>query len=197
MKTTTLQLTATGLTGPNWIERLEKNGYNISSYARNVLNNTAYKKHILKKDTKLNVAFVSVKDMGKNYATTQEIQEFAKSKGYEIPTAEVALLVREAISDEEMKKMGFWYIVTLHDPIKDSDGDPFVLSAYRDDGGRWVGAGWDEPGREWFDDGAFAFLVPASNAQPLYTDTETLNSLTLERAIELVKEAGYKVFKEY
>lgn len=179
MNTTTLKLTARGLTGPRWIKRLEKEKYNVSSWAKDILNNPDYKKHILKKNTKLSVAFISVKDTGKTYPTTQEIKDYAVKQGYEIPTAEVALLVREAISDEEMEKMGFWYISTLHESVKDSDGGPGVLGAHRYGGGRWAYAFWDRPGYGWNDDGAFAFLVPASNSKLSSTDTETLNPLNL------------------
>ena len=43
-----------------------------------------------------------------------------------------------------------------------SDGDPNVLYANRNDDGRWVNANWDNPGNQWNTNGAFAFLVPAS-----------------------------------
>lgn len=62
-----------------------------------------------------------------------------------------------------MEEMGFWYIATLHDPITDSDGAPFVLLAGRGGDGRWLGAGFVHPDGRWGDHGAFAFLVPASN----------------------------------
>jgi hypothetical protein len=41
-----------------------------------------------------------------------------------------------------------------------SDGDPNVLNANRNDDGQWLNANWDHPDNRWNDNGAFAFLVP-------------------------------------
>ncbi len=43
-----------------------------------------------------------------------------------------------------------------------SDGDPNVLNANRNDEGRWLNANWDKPDNQWNDNGALAFLVPAT-----------------------------------
>lgn len=43
-----------------------------------------------------------------------------------------------------------------------SDGNPNVLNANRDDDDRWLNANWDHPDNHWNDNGAFAFLVPAT-----------------------------------
>ncbi|MEX0930497.1 MAG: hypothetical protein WDZ79_02335, partial [Candidatus Paceibacterota bacterium] len=67
--------------------------------------------------------------------------------------------IRESVSDKQMEEMGLWYIAALHDPIKDADGDPFVLCADRDGDGRWLNASRARPGRHWRGFGAFAFLV--------------------------------------
>ena len=46
--------------------------------------------------------------------------------------------------------------------ITDSDGNPNVLNANRNDDGRLVNANWDKPGNQWNDDGAFVFPVSAN-----------------------------------
>ena len=77
-----------------------------------------------------------------------------------------------------MKILGAWHFdIMMPDQIQprehskgggtdgaahDSDGNPNVLNANRNDDGRWVNANWDKPDNQWNDDGAFAFLVPAS-----------------------------------
>ena len=61
-----------------------------------------------------------------------------------------------------MEEIGIWYIASLHDPIKDPDGNPNVLDARRSDDGRWVDACWDDPSHEWHVGGAVAFSVGAS-----------------------------------
>ena len=45
-----------------------------------------------------------------------------------------------------------------------SDGDPNVLNANRNDDGQWLNANWDHPDNQWNDNGAFAFLVPATHS---------------------------------
>jgi hypothetical protein len=50
----------------------------------------------------------------------------------------------------------------MHEPIKDSYGDPGVLGANRFDGGRWVDAYCDPSGSQWGGRGTFAFVLPAS-----------------------------------
>lgn len=183
MKTITVK--TLGLTGPQWIERLEKNKYRIGSYAKEILNSPDFKP--CESGEQIEIAFISVKDMDKSLATTQEIKAYAKSKGYGNAYPEIALLVREAISDEEMEKMGFWYIASLHDPIKDSDGLPSVLRAYRSDGGRWVDACWDFPDDQWNTSGAFAFPVLASSPKTSDMRTNALDIQSLALRIEALE----------
>ena len=64
------------------------------------------------------------------------------------------------VTDEQLEQMGLWYIVTMHEPIKDSGGGPLLLDSGRSDGGRWLDADYGGPGGGWGDDGGFAFAVP-------------------------------------
>jgi hypothetical protein len=50
---------------------------------------------------------------------------------------------------------GSWYKT-------DSDGNPHVLNANRNDDGRWVNANWDNLDNRWNDNGAFVFPVAAT-----------------------------------
>lgn len=179
----TLTVTTTGLTGKQWLARMEKGKYQVSSYAKDILLSKEFDAANLKKDISQEIVIVKASDVGQ-YSTTQQIKDYAKSKGYGMPTPELALLVRETISDEEMKELGVWYVAVLHDPIKDSDGDPDVLDSDRRDGGRWLDAYWGNPGAQWDDDGSFAFLVSASGTQTLDTKTSALEpTLDLEQRV--------------
>lgn len=177
----TIIIKGTGLTGKQWITRLENGGYHISSWAEEIILSPEFDKQRLKKGEEQTITFIKHSDVG-NSPTTKEIQEYAKTKGCQMPSPELALLIREQVSDEEMKAMSIWYIVSLHDPIKDSVGSPFVLSADRRGDGRWVSAFWDSPDRRWSTDGASAFPVSASSTQKL--DTEHSDTLSLEAAIQ-------------
>jgi hypothetical protein len=72
--------------------------------------------------------------------------------------------IRETVSDRQMEEMDIWYVAGLHDPVKDSDGDPNVLHSHRYGDGRWLVTDWVRPECQWDDDGAFAFLVPQVGA---------------------------------
>lgn len=84
-----------------------------------------------------------------------------------------------------------WYIFY----VKDSEGTLWAVGALWDSGRGWgVAAGSvTYPGR--WDDGdqvvSREFLTPSASAQTL----EPSDTLTLEQAIKLVKEAGYQVAK--
>lgn len=181
-----LNLTATGLTGAQWIKRLEKGKCEISSYAKDILLSEQFNKYISKKGTKFKVEIVPHKEIFESYGATAEIKEWAQEKGYTLPSPEIALLVREALSDAEMEAMGIWYVAALHEPITDRGGDPSVLSASRYDDGRWLDAYWGRPSSEWGTDGASALLVPAS-AQTSDTQSSS-DTLSLAARVESLEE---------
>lgn len=186
--TKTLKLTATGLTGKKWIKRLEKGGYEVSEYAKSILLSPEFDEAVHSKGIEYTVGIVPQTELGLGkYVSTAEIKSYAKSKGWLMPTLEIALLVREALSDEDIEALGVWYVAALHEPIKDSGGGPSVLGARRDDGGRWLYAFWGNPVGQWRTDGAFAFLVPASTsgseAQP---SSETLDLAARVAKIEAI-----------
>ena len=47
----------------------------------------------------------------------------------------------------------------MHEPIKDSAGDPYWLFVGRDVSGAWLGICYDGPDGRWSRDGGFAFAV--------------------------------------
>ena len=95
--------------------------------------------------------------------TTKNVRAEGNRRGWKHGndiSPEIACLIREKFTDEELEAMGLWWIVVMHEPINDSDGDPNLLSAFRYDDGRWLDADVDRPGYEWDDDGGFAFVIP-------------------------------------
>ena len=160
-----IPITSLALTGKQEIDQLTGKGFRFGDYAKSCL--TSKKKdgydqcHRLEVECKYMLALVPTKDVSGN-RTTADGREYGASFGYKQPLAGIVPRIRETVSDEMMKEMGFWYIAALHDPITDSDGDPYVLFADRDGDGQWVLAGWDNPDDQWGGVGAFAFVVPAS-----------------------------------
>jgi len=149
-------VTSDGTGGPQWIERLERQGFHIGSYGKNVLLSPDFK---TTSGVATEVAVFKGSLFEDDERITGKIRAEAERRKFEKPNAEVACLIREKFSDEEIKVMGLWWIVIMHEPIKDSDGDPNLLGAYRDGVGRWLGACFGGPGYRWDRGDGFAFAV--------------------------------------
>ncbi|MBU6231775.1 MAG: hypothetical protein KGI45_01555 [Patescibacteria group bacterium] len=155
-------VTSNGLTPEQWERHLESRGFRLSDYARNVLrraseaatNGVAY--HIVVRPG----SKISSRDR-----ITKKIRAHATEKGWKTPHWEVACLIRDTFTDEQLEKMGLWWIVTMHGPITDSGGDPNLLHSFRGGGGRWLVADCGRPDDEWGDRGGFAFVVPQVSPQ--------------------------------
>lgn len=158
--TVSFPVTSDGTTGPDWIKRLEQKGFRIGDYAKSIL-----KSNDFKPTNGVTTTIVVLKGMlwSDTDRTTKNIRAEAEKRGLVKPNAEVACLIREKFSDDDIKAMGLIWIVAMHDPIKDSGGLPSLLGAGRDAGGSWLDAGWDRPGRRWSrrwnDSRGFAFAV--------------------------------------
>jgi len=154
------EVTSNGKTGPEWIEYLESKGFRLSKWAKDVLlspefkptNGVTYRIVVLK-----GTLFTD------SNRITRKIREEAERRKLEKPPAEVACLIRNAFSDEELVAMGLWWLVVFHEPIKDSDGDPYLLAASRGLEGRWLDVYYDRPVGYWRSDFAFAFVQQVSS----------------------------------
>jgi hypothetical protein len=96
---------------------------------------------------------------------TSNIRDLATQRKLTTPNAEVACLIRENFSDEDIEAMGLIWIVAMHEPIKDSDGAPDLLSASRGGGGRWLSTYDGRPGDRWARGSGFAFAVSQVSSQ--------------------------------
>lgn len=149
-------------TGPQWIVRLEKKGLRLSKWAKDLLTSPDFK------PTNGVISDIAVlKGMLWNDSDriTKNIRAEAERRNFTKPNAEVACLIREKFSDEEIEAMGLWWIVVMHEPIKDSDGGPSLLDARRHDGGRWLDAAYGRPGDGWYSGDGFAFVCPQVSTQ--------------------------------
>lgn len=141
--------------------------YNVSSCAKDIC-----KKITLTKGKNYEVVIIKASDVGE-YPTTQEIRDYAHKKGYETPPAEIGILIRQSLSDEDIKQMGLWYIVTMHKPIVYSDGDPCLLASGRDADGRDVFAYHVRSGVRWLRGSGFLFSVSQVSSK---SSSNTLSS---------------------
>ena len=145
-----------GTTGEDWIVRLQSKGFQIDDYVKSILQSKDFAptNGITNEIAVLKGLLFSDSDrITKNIRTEAYRLKFGK------PNAEVACLIREVFTDKELEAMGLWWIVAMHEPIKDSGGDPRLLSALRGDDGRRLRADCDEPDDRWSRGGGFAFVV--------------------------------------
>ncbi len=156
-----LSVTSDGTTGPQWIERLEAAGNRVSDYAKRLLRS---KDFAPTSGVKYEIAVLKGLLFDEDVRITANIRAEAEKRGLAKPNAEVACLIRANFTDKEIEAMGLWWIVVMHEPIKDSDGDPGLLSVGRGVGGRWLGAYWVEPGGRWSRERGFAFVGPQVSA---------------------------------
>lgn len=147
-------VTSDGTTGSAWIERLEKAGIKLGTYAKSVLRSPDFKptNGVTTEIWVLKGELFS--DFNRN---SRNIRVHASRKKLTTPNAEVACLIREKFSDEEIKAMGLTWIITMHEPIKDSDGYPRLLGAHRFGGAPWLSAYYGLPDNAWDRESGFAF----------------------------------------
>ena len=146
-------------TGKQWIARLESKGFRISDYAKSVLRSKSFKptSGIIYEVTILRGELFS-----DNERTTRNIREEAKKRSLSTPNAEIVCLIREKFSDKELETMELYYIVTMHNSIKDSNGDPRLLDIDRLVSGSWLYSCYDGPGCGWGRGRGFAFISQVS-----------------------------------
>jgi len=149
-------VTSDGTTGEEWIKRLEKKGFRVGDYAKQLLRSDDFKPT---KGVATEIAVLKGMLFNDSDRVTKNIRNEADKRQLAKPNPEVACLIREMFTDKEIEAMGLVYIVTMHEPIKDSDGDLHVLSVHRRDNGQWLNTYYDDPGGQWGQAGGFAFVV--------------------------------------
>ena len=150
-------VTSDGRTGKQFTKSLEKAGYRVGDYAKDVMGKTAFV-------STTGVVYKPVVILGQQFEDderiTSKIRKFAKEQKFITPPAELAPLLRETVSDEEIERMGLWALIVMHEPITASDGDPNLLEVNRNDNGRWLDTYWDNPDNVWNRQNGFVFLAP-------------------------------------
>ena len=155
-------LVSDGTTGPLWIPRLEKQGFRIGDYAKQVLRSPDFKPT---NGVTTEIAVLKGVLFEDNDRSTKKIRAEADKRKLEKPNAELACLIREKFTNKDIEAMGLWYIVAMHEPINDSDGNPFLLHANRYVARRWLNAYYDRPDFRWYRDYGFAFVVSQVSSQ--------------------------------
>lgn len=155
-------VTSDGATGAEWIARLEKKGFRVGDYAKQLLLSKDFKP-----TTGVTTEVAVLKGMlfEDNQRATKNIRKNAEDRKLETPNAEIACLIREKFTDEDIEAMFLIWIVAMHESIKDSGGDPGLLGANRGGDGRWLRTCCGEPGYRWGREDGFAFAVSQVSSQ--------------------------------
>lgn len=150
-------LTSNGFTREQWEQHLEDRGWRIGDTARQVLRRAT---EAPTNSVTYNIVVCPSKKISNSDCITKKIRAAADKKGWLKPHWEVACLIRDTFTDEQLEQMGLWYIVTMHEPIDDSACGPSLLGSRRGGGGRWLSAYYGRPDGYWGGNGGFAFVVP-------------------------------------
>jgi len=151
-----------GTTGEEWVKRLSSKGFRVSASAKQLLRSPRF---LPTNGVATEVAVLKGPLFNDNDLVTSKIRAEAKKRQLLPPSVEVACLIREKFTDEELEAMGLWGLVVMHEPIKDSDGCPDLLSAGRSGDGRWLCADYGGPARRWGRGSGFAFAVSQVSPQ--------------------------------
>lgn len=119
-------VTSNGMTPEQWEQHFECRGQPISNSTRDIL---PYINDAPTKGVIYNIVIRSGRTIDDYSRITKRIRKAAEKCGWQKPHWEVAFLILDTLTEEQLKKMGLLYIVTMHEPIKSPDGNPCLLLA--------------------------------------------------------------------
>lgn len=143
-----VSVTADGSTSEEWKTRLTNKGITLGKFS-------SYNLFPTRKTYKL--AIIKPECVKKFRRTTLNVREFARDLGFLPATDEIAFLLREKISDEELAANNLWGIIF---PNEDRGGSYARLYANRYGAGNNLGPINCRPGYQWGDALGFCFVVP-------------------------------------
>ncbi|HEC32676.1 MAG TPA: hypothetical protein ENI63_00260 [Candidatus Kaiserbacteria bacterium] len=129
-----LSVTSYGTTGEEWIKRLEEENFHTSDYVKEKLLSPDFKP--TNGVTTQIAVFRHKKFRNDNDLTKKEIRAEANKHDFTNCILEIACLIREKFTDEEIENLDIRWIVEMHEPTC-SGGIPSPLIAYRNQDGRW------------------------------------------------------------
>lgn len=154
--------TSDGTIGPEWIDRLEGKNVRMTNIAKGTLYSNDFKPT---NGVTTEVAIIKGSFFENQERITENIHKTAIVRNFQVPNTEIACLICEMFTYEEIKAMGLNWIVTMHEPIiKDSSGVPNLLGVSCDDNGYEFCAYYGKTENKWESQHGFLFSV-SQNAQ--------------------------------
>lgn len=135
-------VTSDGTNGKQWIARLRNKGVDMGSGAKNALRSKSFKPT---SGVTYEIVVLTGRLFSNNKRIIKNIREEANNRKLSTPNTEVVCLIREKFSDKELEAMGLFWIIVMHEPIKDSNGDPGLLYITCNNTGPWMNIYSDNP----------------------------------------------------
>lgn len=145
-----------GWSGPEWKEHFKKKGVQLSPNALEILDSTEFKAS--KAGTVRQVALLKGELFNESDRITSKIRAKAAELKLKTLDMEVICLIRDTFSNAEINKMGFLWIVGMHDSVE-IDGALYLLTAVAYGVVPGLEALYDRPDFRWSREGGFAFAV--------------------------------------
>jgi hypothetical protein len=147
-----------GLNAEQQISKLETAGFNVWPEAKFIMR-SGDAVYVVTNGVTYGVAIIKGDEFDDNSRTTENVRKEADRRRWIEPPVELARLLREKISDEELERMGLWWLVVMHKTILVSVGNPSLLGLSRGGRGRELRAFCGSPSFRWSRKDGFAFLV--------------------------------------
>ncbi len=112
----TYSVISDGTTPLDWHNRLKKN-FQVGFNAKLALSDPLTESFMPTNGTKRTLVILKGKLFRKKDRTFEKIKEFAASRNMITPHAEVSCLLREKLTNDEIKAMGLRTIIVMHEPI--------------------------------------------------------------------------------
>jgi hypothetical protein len=157
----TSPLLTNGWSGGQWKAWFEEHEYHLSNWAKDLLSSAGFVP--FKAGVALWAAVIPGQSFVDNARITSNIRAEATRLGLTTPSIELILLIRMNFSNKEIQAMGLYWLIGMHNPITDSDGNPRLLNADAFDEDPWFRASYGRPVGQWNARGGFVFGASASS----------------------------------
>lgn len=128
-------VTSDGTTGEEWIERLEQKGFLVSTRTKRLLRSENFKPT---NGVTTEIAILKGKLLNDQERIISKINSLATKHKFEVPNAEVACIIRDMFTREEIRAMDLGWILVMHAPLTDTNGSSNLLSVDMDREGDWL-----------------------------------------------------------
>ncbi len=152
-----LTVTSDSRNGETFVRDLKQAGYHIDDWALNVMLRAPF---VAMSGVTYSLGIIKGEEFSDNERMISNIRAEAARRGWRTPPIEVATLLREVVSDEDIERMDLVWLVVMHEPVIDSDGNACLLSLSCRAGGRRLDTCYDQSDDQYFHDGGFVFLLP-------------------------------------